>query len=69
MKYINEILAIIVSLMMIIGSLCILPMLAKVVICVVAILYGLWNIVGIFEKIHKGDKKIAKKTRKSKKVA
>lgn len=60
MKHINEILAIIVSLMLIIGSLCILPMLAKVAVCVVAILYGTWSFVSIFEKIHKEDNKKGK---------
>lgn len=56
MKYINEILAVIVSLMLIIGSLCVLPTLAKVIICMGAILYGLENLVKIFKRLYEKSK-------------
>lgn len=57
MKHINEILSIIISLILIIASLCMLPILVKAIFCVSAILYGIWNFVSIFEKIHKEDGK------------
>lgn len=61
MKYINEILAITLAIMLIIASTCILPMLGKVIFILTAILYGLENFVNIFKKLHENTKTKNKK--------